>query len=57
MISTETRYETHNDQLLAIIERFETWRHYLKGYKHKVVVFTDHNHLQRFIDTKSQSFK
>ena len=30
MILAETRYETHNSELLAIIEAFKTWRHYLK---------------------------
>ena len=31
MIPAETRYETHNGELLAIVEAFKTWRHYLKG--------------------------
>ena len=31
IIPAETRYETHNDELLAIVEAFKTWRHYLKG--------------------------
>ena len=55
MIPAETRYETHNDELLAIVEAFKTWKHYLEGCKHKVLVLTDHNNLRRFIDTKSLS--
>ncbi len=55
MIPAETRYETHNGELLAIVEAFKTWRHYLEGCKHKVLVLTDHNNLQRFMDTKSLS--
>ena len=31
MIPAETRYETHNGELLAIVEAFKTWRHYLEG--------------------------
>ena len=31
MILAETRYETHDGELLAIVETFKTWRHYLKG--------------------------
>ena len=31
IITAETRYETHNGELLAIVETFKTWRHYLEG--------------------------
>ena len=55
MIPVETWYKTHNGKLLAIVEAFKTWRHYLKGCKHEVLVFTDYNNLCRFIDTKSLS--
>ena len=55
MILAETRYETHNSKLLDIIKAFKTWRHYLEGYKHKVLVFTDHNNLYHFMETKSFS--
>ena len=55
MIPAETRYETHNGELLAIVEAFKTWRYYLEGCKHEVLVLTDHNNLCRFMDTKSLS--
>ena len=55
MIPAETRYKTHDAELLAIVEAFKTWRHYLEGCKHEVLVLTDYNNLQRFIDTKSLS--
>ena len=55
MIPAETRYETHNGELLAIVEAFKTWRHYLEGCKHEVLVLTDHNNLRRFMDIKSLS--
>ena len=55
MIPAETRYETHDGALLAIAEAFKTWRHYLEGCKHEVLVLTDHNNLRRFMDTKSLS--
>ena len=57
MISTETWYETYNSELLAIVEAFKTWRHYLERCKHKVLVLIDHNNLQLFMNTKSLSFK
>ena len=55
MIPIETWYKTHNAELLAIIEAFKTWRHYLEGCKHKVLVLIDHNNLQQFMDIKSLS--
>ncbi len=57
MIPAETRYKTHNGKLLAIVEAFKTWRHYLEGCKHEALVLTDHNNLQNFINTKSLSFR
>ena len=55
MIPAETRYETHDGKLLAIVKVFKTWRHYLEGCKHEILVLTNHNNLRRFIDTKSLS--
>lgn len=57
MISTETRYKTHNGELLAIIKAFKNWRHYFKDYKHKVFVLTDYNNLCQFINIQSLSFR
>ena len=57
MIPAKTRYETYNGELLAIVEAFKTWRHYLEGSQHKVLILTDHNNLCRFIETKSLSSK
>ena len=55
MILIETQYETHNGELLAIVEAFKTWYHYLEDCKHEVLVLTDHNNLRQFMDTKSLS--
>ena len=55
IIPVETRYKTHDGELLAIVEAFKTWRHYLEGCKHEVLVLTDHNNLRRFMDTKNLS--
>ena len=57
MISAETQYEIHNSELLAIIETFKTWRHYLEGCKHEVLILMDYNNLCCFIDTKNLSFR
>ena len=55
MIPAETRYETHDDKFLAIVETFKTWGHYLESFQHEVLMLTDHNNLGQFIDTKSLS--
>ena len=56
-IPAETRYETHNGELLAIIEGFKTWRHYLEVFQHEVLLLTNYNNLCRFMNTKSLSFR
>ena len=55
MIPVETRYETHDGELLSIVKTFKTWRHYLEGSQHEVLILTDYNNLRRFMDTKSLS--
>ena len=55
MIPAETRYKTYDGELLAIVKAFKTWKHYLEGWKHEVLVLTDHNNFQRFMDIKNLS--
>lgn len=57
MILAETCYKTPDIELLAIIEGFQTWRHYLKSCKYEVFMLTDHNNLEHFINTKNMSSK
>ena len=57
IIPAETRYETHDGELLAIVEAFKNWRDYLEGSRHEVLVLTDHNNLQWFMDMKCLSSK
>ena len=55
MISAKIKYKTHNGELLAIVEAFKTWRHYLEDWKNKVLVLTNHNNLCYFINIKNLS--
>ena len=55
MILTETKYETHDGELLAIVEALKTWRYYLEGSQHEVLIFTDYNNLRQLMDIKSLS--
>ena len=55
MIFAEIWYETHDGKLLAIVETFKTWWHYLEDCKYEVLVFTNHNNLCQFMNKKSLS--
>ena len=55
IILIETQYEVYIGELLAIIEIFKTWRHYLEGCKHKAFIFIDHKNFCRFINIKNLS--
>ena len=57
MILVETNCKTHDGKFLAIIEAFKTWRYYLESSQNELLVFTNHNNLQQFMDTKSLSPK
>ena len=57
IIPAETKYETYDGELLAIVEAFKTWRYYLKGSQHEVLVLTNYNNFRRFMDTTSLSFR
>jgi len=53
MIDAETRYQTHDQELLAIVAAFKHWRHYLEGSCWQVQVMCDHTNLQRFMELPS----
>ena len=55
MILAKIQYEIHDQELLAIVEAFNSWRHYLEGYKFEVFVLTVDNNHRQFIDIKSLS--
>jgi len=51
----EINYDVHDKELLAIIEAFKKWRHYLEGVAVPVEVYTDHKNLTYFSETKTLS--
>jgi hypothetical protein len=51
-IAAEKRYSTGDQELLAIVDAFKHWKHYLQGAKHVVQVYTDHANLRNFTTTK-----
>ena len=52
MTDVEHRYETYDQELLAIVESFKQWRHYLEGSRTPVEVYSDHDNLRHFMTTK-----
>jgi hypothetical protein len=49
--TTEINYEIHDKKLLAIINSFQEWRHFLERVVHPITVYTDHNNLKYFMFT------
>ena len=52
MSDAERNYEIHDKELLAILEGFKEWPHYLVGTKDPITVYTNHKNLQSFLTTK-----
>ena len=50
--SAERNYEIHDKELLAILEAFMEWKHYLYRADKPITVYTDHQNLQHFLTTK-----
>jgi hypothetical protein len=55
MIPAECNYETHDQELLAIVMSLKHWRHYLEGSRYPFVVEADHANLRYFMTTKELS--
>jgi hypothetical protein len=52
LIAAEQNYETHDQELLVIVEAFKRWRHYVAGSPHAIEVITDHRNLTGFSKMK-----
>ena len=55
----ERNYEIHHKELLAIMEAFEEWKHYLvgEGKNDPITVYTDHGNLQTFLTKKEWNLR
>ncbi|KAL1952490.1 hypothetical protein VTO42DRAFT_5191 [Malbranchea cinnamomea] len=49
----QRNYDTHDQELLAIVEAFCVWHHYLEGSTHPIWVQSDHDNLRYFFTTKT----
>ena len=48
----ERNWETYDQELLAVVYAFKSWRHYVEGARHTVEVHTDHNNLRAMRDVQ-----
>ncbi|KAH9251014.1 hypothetical protein BASA81_011190 [Batrachochytrium salamandrivorans] len=52
MNSAERNYEIYDKELLAVVDSFKHWRHFLQGGHHPVTVLCDHKNLEYLMTTK-----
>ena len=52
LTTSELNYNTHDKELLATYEPFQTWWHYLEGSATPINVITNHKNLEYFSTTK-----
>ena len=52
LCAAELNYDTHDKELLAIIESLKGWRHWTMETKDPVHIMTDHNNLKYFMTSK-----
>jgi hypothetical protein len=45
-------YDIHDKEMLVVMRALEEWRHFLKGAKEKVEIWTDHKNLEYFMTAK-----
>ena len=50
--AAEINYEIHDNELLAIVDSFQEWPHFIEGAQHLVTVYTDHKNLEYFMSAK-----
>ena len=55
MTSAEVGYGTPDQELLAIVESMEHWRHHFEGANHRITIYSDHANLKYFLTTQQLS--
>ena len=50
--AAEINYEIHNKELLAIVDSFQEWRHFLERAAQPITVYTDHKNLEYFTSAR-----
>jgi hypothetical protein len=50
--AAEINYEIHDKELLAIVNSFQEWRHFLEGIVHLIIVSINHKNLEYFMSAR-----
>jgi hypothetical protein len=50
--AAEINYEIHDNELLAIIDAFEEWHHFLEGAQHTTTIYTNYKNLKYFMSAR-----
>jgi hypothetical protein len=50
--TAEINYEIHDKELLAIVDSFQEWRHFLEGAVYPNTVYSDHKNLKYFMSAR-----
>jgi hypothetical protein len=50
--ATKINYEIHDKELLAIVNSFQEWRHFLEKAVHLITIYTDHKNLEYFMSVQ-----
>lgn len=53
MALVEQNYGVKKSEMLAIVEAYKYWKHYLKGAMYSVWIVTDHSNFHKFLTTKT----
>ena len=48
----EINYKIYDKELLAIVDSFQEWRHFLKGAANLMAVYTDHKNLEYYMSAR-----
>lgn len=57
LTETEERWHTGQQELCAIVEALDHWRHYLEGLDRKFTVLTDHQALKGVVDSPARDLR
>lgn len=51
-LTADINYEIHNKKLLAIVDFFQQWRHFLEEVAHPVIVYAYHKNLKYYMSSR-----
>jgi hypothetical protein len=51
-IAIEINYEIYGKELLAIVDSFQEWRHFVEEAVHSITIYTDHKNLEYFMSAR-----